>query len=95
VSQFSHNWKCIQINNRASDTFDKNDDTDGLEWVSVEESLLILDSHICALPFEITDHDCDCDLYQNDGGIFYYVNHSMDILVASAALKILWLVTNS
>jgi len=91
VSRLSH--KCIQINNRDSDATDENDETEGLEWVSAKESLLIPDSRIRALPFEITEHDWDRDLYQNHD-IFYYVDHGSDILVASAAMKILSLATN-
>jgi hypothetical protein len=91
VSRLSH--KCIQINNRDSDATDENDETEGLEWVSAKGSLLIPDSRIRALPFEITEHDWDRDLYQNHD-IFYYVDRGADILVASAAMKILSLATN-
>jgi hypothetical protein len=45
------------------------------------------------MPFKITDHDWDRDLYQS-GNIFYYVNDGVDILVASAAMEILSLATN-
>ena len=61
--------------------------------MSAKESLLITDSRIRAIPFEITDHDWDRDLYQNHN-IFYYVNHGADILVASAAMNIISLATN-
>jgi hypothetical protein len=81
----------LKFNNRASDA---TDEIGELEWMTAEESLLIPDSHIHASPFEIVDHDWDRDLYQNADNIFYYVNRGADILVASAALKILSLATN-
>jgi len=77
----------------GSDVSDETDESEGLEWVSAEESLLIPDSRIRAHPFKIIDHDWDRDLYQNHN-IFYYVNRGADILIASAAMKILSLATN-
>jgi hypothetical protein len=61
--------------------------------MSVEEISLIPDLRIRAMPFEITDHDWDRDLYQNRD-IFYYVDRGADILVSSAAIKILSLATD-
>jgi hypothetical protein len=81
----------FEFNNRASDA---TDEIEELEWAPAKESLLIPDSHIHASPFKIVHHDWDRDLYQSPGNIFYYVNRGTDILVASAALKILSLATN-
>jgi len=87
----SPSHKCIKINNKASDATDGPDKIEKRVWVSAEGSLRIPDSHICAIPFEIivTDFNWDRDLYLNPDGIFYYVNHGADILVASAAIDIL------
>ena len=90
MSRPSH--KCIKINNKVSDATDEAE-AEELEWVSAKESLLIPDSRIHTVPFKITNHDWDRDLYQ-DYDIFYYVDRGADILVASAALKILSLVTD-
>jgi len=90
-------WKAIAADKLAS-TIEMTwiyatDETEALDWVSAEKTLLIPDSHIRAIPFPITDHDWDRDLYQS-GGIFYYVDRGADILVASAAINILSLATN-
>ena len=61
--------------------------------MSAKASLPMPDSHIHAHPFKIIDHDWDRDLYQNHN-IFYYVDCGADILVTSAAMKILSLATN-